>query len=206
MYSSERANKIESNDIKLLGAGIHENVSFVAARTEKTPNGNSFLELKFEKNGAVLTHTEWEPTAFNGMSDADLQLKQDKQFKRLLQVLKCFYKPEMLVFNGSNFTEFANWVVNLLNNADKSILLRIKAIYNNKGYITLPAYAKYTFIEPMILPEGETSVVVQLNVDNFEKVIVADKEESVNTDNVITSGTMGASTVINGELSSGLPF
>ena len=140
------------------------------------------------------------------MSDADLQLKQDKQFKRLLQVLKCFYKPEMLVFNGSNFTEFANWVVNLLNNADKSILLRIKAIYNNKGYITLPAYAKYTFIEPMILPEGETSVVVQLNVDNFEKVIVADKEESVNTDNVITSGTMGASTVINGELSSGLPF
>ena len=43
MYSSERANKIESNDIKLLGAGIHENVSFVAARTEKTPNGNSFL-------------------------------------------------------------------------------------------------------------------------------------------------------------------
>ena len=94
----------------------------------------------------------------------------------------------------------------LLNNADKSILLRIKAIYNNKGYITLPAYAKYTFIEPMILPEGEASVVVQLNVDNFEKVIVADKEESVSTDNVITSGTMGASTVINGELSSGLPF
>jgi len=111
-----------------------------------------------------------------------------------------------LVFNGSNFTEFANWVVNLLNNADKSILLRVKAIYNNKGYITLPAYAKYTFIEPMILPEGETSVVVQLNVDNFEKVIVADKEESVNTDNGITSGTMGASTVMNGELSSGLPF
>ena len=110
-----------------------------------------------------------------------------------------------LVFNGSNFTEFANWVVNLLNNADKSILLRVKAIYNNKGYITLPAYAKYTFIEPMILPEGETSVVVQLNVDNFEKVIVADKEESVSTttDNGITSGTIGASTVINGELSSG---
>ena len=58
----------------------------------------------------------------------------------------------------------------------------------------------------MILPEGEASVVVQLNVDNFEKVIVADKEESVSTDNAITSGTMGASTVINGELSSGLPF
>ena len=139
MYSSERANKIESNDIKLLGAGIHENVSFVAARTEKTPNGNSFLELKFEKNGAILTHTEWEPTAFNGMSEADLQLKCDKQFKRLLQVLKCFYKPEMLVFTGNSFTEFANWVVSLLNNADKNILLRIKAIYNNKGYITLPA-------------------------------------------------------------------
>lgn len=207
MYSSERANKIESSDIKLLSAGIHDNVSFVGARAEKSQNGNSFLELKFEKNGALLTHTEWEPTAFNGMSEEDVQVKCDKQFKRMLQVLKCFYKPDVLTFTGSSFTEFANWVVNLLNNADKSILLKVKAVYNRKGYITLPSYAKYTFIEPMIMPEGETSVIVQLNVDDFEKVVVADKEEVASNDVLQNMGTMGASAVVNATINSnGLPF
>lgn len=176
MYSTVRAEEIKSNDVKVLSTGIHENVKLVGARAEKSKNGNMFLEIKFEKNGAGLIQTEWEPTAFNGMSEADVQEKCDKQFARMLQILKCFYKPEALMFVGSNFAEFAKWVCDLLNSANKETLLRVKIVYNKGGYTTLPAYAKYTFIEPMNLPEGVASAIVALNIDDFEKIIVADKE------------------------------
>ena len=56
IYSTELANKIETidNSNKYLEAGIHENVSLVSARTEKSINGNTFLEIKFEKDGKSL--------------------------------------------------------------------------------------------------------------------------------------------------------
>lgn len=39
-----------------------------------------------------------------------------------MQLLICFYKDEELVFNGTNFEEFAKEVVDYLNKADKSKL------------------------------------------------------------------------------------
>ena len=66
-----------------------------------------------------------------------------------------------------------------MNNADKSKLLRVKVVYNDKGYTTLPSYAKYTFVEPMVLPEGQTSAITELRIDNFAKPIVADVETPV---------------------------
>ena len=67
-------------------------------------------------------------------------------------------------------------VVNLLNAANKDILLKVKIVYNNKGYTTLPTYCKFTFIEPMNLPEGQKSKITELNIDLFVRPVVADKE------------------------------
>lgn len=182
MYSKERAQNIAKKDVKFIPAGIHENIVLDSARIDKSPNGNSFIEILF-KNGetATLTQTEWKPSKINDMTDADVQKKEDTQFSRMMQILLCFYTDEQLVFNGSSFEEFAKEVVDYLNNADKSKLLRVKIVYNDKGYTTLPSYAKYTFIEPMILPEGKTSSIIELGIDNFTKPVVADKEAKVAT-------------------------
>lgn len=186
MYSKERAQQITKNDVRFIPAGIHENVQLKSARLAESPTGNKFLEIVFEKDGAILTQTEWKPTKFEGMDEAALQKKEDTQFSRMMQILLCFYKDEQLIFNGSTFEEFATEVVNYLNNADKSKLVRVKIVYNSKGYTTLPSYAKYTFIEPMTLPEGMTSAIAKLGIDNFEKPIVADVETPVDTlDSVI---------------------
>lgn len=181
MYSKERAQQIAKNDVKFIPAGIHENVNLKSARVDKSPNGNDFIEIVFEKDGATLTQTEWKPTKFDGMDDSALQKKEDTQFSRMMQILLCFYKDEELVFNSSTFEEFSKEVVNYLNNADKSKLLRVKIVYNTKGYTTLPSYAKYTFIEPMALPEGHTSSIAELSIDNFVKPVVADTETTVDT-------------------------
>lgn len=179
MYSKERAQQIVKNDVKFIPAGIHENVTLKSARVAESPTGLKFLEIVFEKNGATLTQTEWKPIKFEGMDDSALQKKEDTQFSRMMQILLCWYSDEQLVFNGTSFEEFSQEVVNYLNNADKSKKLRVKIVYNDKGYTTLPSYARYTFIEPMVLPEGQTSSITELRIDNFTKPVVADTETPV---------------------------
>lgn len=179
MYSKERAQQIVKNDVKFIPAGIHENVTLKSARVAESPTGLKFLEIVFEKNGATLTQTEWKPTKFEGMDDSALQKKEDTQFSRMMQILLCWYSNEQLVFNGTSFEEFSQEVMNYLNNADKSKKLRVKIVYNDKGYTTLPSYARYTFIEPMVLPEGQTSSITELRIDNFTKPVVADTETPV---------------------------
>lgn len=176
IYSTELANQIQESKNKYLEAGIHDNVKFVSARVDKSINGNIFIEFKFEKDEQTMTHTEWESTKKPMESEEDFQNRANRQVKRILQILSCFYPKEALVFAGSSFSEFANWVVDLLNAANKDILLRVKIVYNNKGYTTLPNYCKFTFIEPMNLPEGQVSKITELNIDVFVRPITADKE------------------------------
>lgn len=209
MYSKERATAIAKNDVKFIPVGIVENVTLKSARVDKSPNGNAYLEVVFEKDGATLTQTEWKPTKFDGMDDSAVQKKEDTQFSRMMQILLCFYTDDQLVFNGSTFEAFSSEIVNYLNNADKSILLRVKVVYNKNGYTTLPSYAKYTFIEPMNLPDGKTTSISELGIDNFIKPVVADTETKVSDLHVANAmaavglATMGMQTVAVG---SDLPF
>lgn len=179
MYSSERAKTIVKKDVAHLSAGIVDNVMLTAVRFDKSINGNSFIEFKFEKEGKLLTHTEWEPSKRSDETEESFQNKCDNQFSRIEQILKCYYpNAEDRKFIGENFTQFAQWVTEMLNKADLTTLLRVKIVYNNSGYTTLPKYAKYTFIEPMSLVNENKSVIVKLGIDQFEKPIVADLEKS----------------------------
>ena len=196
MYSKERARQIIKNDIKYIPAGIQENVALRSARVTTSPQGNLFLEIVFEKDGATLIQTEWKPTQFGNMTVEDVQKKEDNQFSRMMQILLCFYKDEELIFNSTTFEGWAKEISDYLNKADKTKLLRVKIVYNNKGYTTLPTYAKYTFIEPMTISK-EDSTIVELGIDKFTRPIVADKEEVVDPINTTTETE---------EDSNGLPF
>lgn len=194
IYSTELANKIETTDVlksKYLEAGIHNDVQLVGAEVDKSINGNTFLEVRFTKEGQELVHTEWESTKKPNESDEECQLRGSKQVKRIMQILGCFYPKQLLTFTGSSYKEFVDWVANLLNAADKNILVKVKIVYNKKGYTTLPNYCKFTFIEPMNLPEGETSKIAELSIDQFTKPIVADTEVK-ETNPLLGASTTGA--------------
>lgn len=197
MYSKERAQQIVKKDIKYIPAGIQENVALDSARIDVSPQGRNYIEIKFIKDGGILTHTEWEPRRTDMDTDETFQSKEDKQFSRLMQILTCFYKDEELVFNSSTFKDWAKEIINYLNKADKSKLVRVKIVYNNKGYTTLPQYAAYTFIEPMTV-DKENSAIIELGIDNFTRPIVADKE------NPVDELTTGSNT--EEEDPNGLPF
>lgn len=181
VYSTELANKIETSDnvnSKYLEAGIHEDVKFASTRVDKSINGNNFIEFVFEKDGKTVSHTEWETTKRPNESDEDCQTRGSKQVKRIMQILSCFYPKEALMFSGATFMDFANWVASMLNAANKENLLRLKVVYNNKGYTTLPNYCKFTFIEPMNLPEGEESKIKIIErFDVMTRPVIADTEK-----------------------------
>lgn len=179
MYSSERIQKnVKKADVSFLTAGIHEDVKLDGAKFDTSPNsGNKFLEISFSKDGKKFTHTEWEPKKFGDETEESFQKKCDNQGSRMFDILKCFYKEDELNFNGESFEMFARWIAEKLENADKSKLVRLKIVYNNSGYTTLPKYAKFTFIEPMTITK-EDSHISELSIDVFTRPVVADKEVS----------------------------
>lgn len=186
VFSTVLANevKLSDNNSKYLEAGIHDNVKLASAKFAESPTGKKFIEITFEKDGKTLAHTEWEPTTREGDSEEQNQSKATNQVTRIMRILKCFYSKELLMFSGSSYKEFANWVVTMLNNANKDTLLKVKVVYNDKGYTTLPSYVKFACIEPMNIPMGfyeedknESMIREITGIDQFTKPIVADKEE-----------------------------
>lgn len=207
IYSSQRAQAIQKKDVAFLVAGIHDNIKLDSIRIDKSINGNHFIEFKFtSEDGKYMTHTEWEPTKSPVMSDEDLQKKCDNQFSRIDQILECYYpNKDDRNFNGESFESFINWIADMFNKADKSILLRLKIVYNNNGYTTLPKYAKYRFIEPMSTVDAGKSVIVKLGIDNFERPIIADTEQS-NPNPLTNNFEVVNGTLDNTENPNGLPF
>ena len=60
---------------------------------------------------------------------------------------------------------------------------KVKIVYNDKGYTTLPSYVKFASIEPMNIPmgfyeEGKNESMIReiTGIDQFTKPIIADKE------------------------------
>lgn len=165
-YNTSAALAQTKNDVAFIEAGIHDNVVMTGIRKATTDNGNKFIEFSFDKDGDRATHTEWEVKRSPQDTDETFEKKQLNQMSRILQIMGCFVAKERLSFNASNFEEFADMVIRILGDSYKNVFLRIKLVYNNKGYTTLPNYAVYTFIERM---DVEKSKIKKLNMDVFIK-------------------------------------
>lgn len=187
IYSTDLANQVtltnNSNNTKYLEAGIHDNVKFTSVKTAVSPTGKNFIEFRFEKDGKELVHTEWEPKERAEDTEEQNQNKATNQVTRINRILRCFYPKEVLNFTGSSYKEFTNWVVAMLNAANKDTLLKVKVVYNKDGYTTLPNYVKFAAIEPMNIPmgfyeEGKNESMIReiTGIDLFVKPVVSDKE------------------------------
>lgn len=190
IYSTDLANQVtlnnNSSNTKYLEAGIHDNVKFTSVKTAVSLTGKNFIEFRFEKDGKELVHTEWEPKERAEDTEEQNQNKATNQVTRINRILRCFYPKEVLNFTGSSYKEFANWVVAMLNAANKDTLLKVKVVYNKDGYTTLPSYVKFAAIEPMNIPmgfyeEGKNESMIReiTGIDLFVKPVVSDKETVV---------------------------
>lgn len=188
-YSKKAAQEVSDFKSKYMNAGINEGVSIDKVEVKVSPNGNKMFDITFiNEQGQTAVHTEWEPKMAPWMKDkSDLERNQARQFKKMLQILMCYYTDEQINFEGEDFMSFANYIATMLNAADKTKKLRLKLVYNKDGYTTIPTAVDDTFIEPMNVTESKIQITAK---DIVVRPVVADKEITVN--NPFTTPTMTA--------------
>ena len=173
MYSTKTAttNNNEFNS-SYMPVGINENVTLKEVNVNKTPQGRDFLEIIFEnENGQTATMTEWKNEKNMWIkTDEELQQRDNQQFGRILQVIDAVNGSHM-DFEGSSFTEMINWVKTQLEVIQMATSLRLKVVYDKKGYTKVSSLG--VFVEPMAVEESQIKLWKN---DLLERPIVADKE------------------------------
>lgn len=180
MFSTKTAVFESSN--KYMNAGINDNVTLKEVNVLKSPTGRDYIEIIFEDaNGSIATMTEWKnEIGLYIKNNEDLQKRDNQQFGRLLQIIKCYFETiEDVELNS--FTDMINWVKTKLDTVDKKKLLRLKTTYDNRGFIKVSNYG--IFVESMDVKE--TQIVLTGRDKTTRPEIKVDDEKS--TDPLATS-------------------
>ena len=174
MYSTKTAT-VNNEDFvsNYMKVGINDNVTLKEVNVNKTQNGRDFLEVIFSnENDQTAKMTFWKNEKNIWVkTDEELQHKDDQQFGQILQIIDSFYetRPEA-EFN--NFLEMINWVKEKLTPMiEAKKLLRIKVVYDNKGYTKVSTLG--IFVEPMTVTETQVKLFKK---DLLERPVVADTE------------------------------
>ena len=175
MYNTKTAITGNNEDFvsNYMKVGINDNVTLKEVNVNKTQNGRDFLEVIFSnENDQTAKMTFWKNEKNIWVkTDEELQHKDDQQFGQILQIIDSFYetRPEA-EFN--NFLEMINWVKEKLTPMiEAKKLLRIKVVYDNKGYTKVSTLG--IFVEPMTVTESQIKLFKK---DLLERPVVADTE------------------------------
>ena len=174
MFSTKTAVFDSSN--KYMNAGINDNVTLKEVNVSKSPNGRDYLDIIFEDaNGAIASLTEWKNEKNMWIkTDEELQRRDNQQFGRMLQILKCYFETiEDVELN--TFVDMITWIKSKLDTViSGKKLLRLKTTYDNKGFIRVSTYG--IFVEPMDVEE--TQIVVTGRDKTTRPEIKVDDEKS----------------------------
>lgn len=187
MYSTKTAT-VNNEDFvsNYMKVGINDNVTLKEVNVNKTQNGKDFLEVIFSnENDQIAKMTFWKNEKNMWVkTDEELQHRDDQQFGQILQIIDSFYetRPEA-EFN--NFLEMINWVKEKLTPMiEAKKLLRIKVIYDSKGYTKVSTLG--IFVEPMTVTESQIKLFKK---DLLERPVVADTEPATDPLSALNNAT-----------------
>ena len=177
MYSTKTA--IESTGSIYMNAGINDNVTLSNVEVAKSPTGKDFIRFTFsDADGKTAEMTEWKnEKSMYVKTDAELQKEDDRQFGRIMQIIKC-YISEVPDVELNSFIDMINWVKTTLNGVNKDTKLRLKVVYDNKGFIRVSKNG--IFVEPMTVQESR--IVLTGRDKTIRPDIPVDKEETPKID------------------------
>lgn len=174
MYSTQTA-VMSTGNTSYMPAGIIENVTLKEINVNTSPTGKNFLEVIYEdKDGKTTTYDEWKNEKNMWIkTDAELQQRDNQQFGRILQIVKCFYK-EIPQAEFNTFVDMINWVKSLLDGKiSEKKQLRLKTTYDKKGFVRVSKNGIY--VEPMDV--AETQIVITGRDILVRPEIPVDKEQ-----------------------------
>lgn len=174
MYNTKTAivNNEEFNS-NYMPVGINDDVTLKSVTVEKSPQGKDFLRVTFENEaGQTAEFTEWKNEKNMWVkTDEDLQNRDNIQFGRILQLINSFTTAPDVELNS--FTDMINWVKATLDPfIPTNKKLRLKVIYDKKGYTQVSKYG--TYVEPMDVKESQIKLFKN---DLLERPVKADEEK-----------------------------
>ena len=174
MYNTKTAivNNEEFNS-NYMPVGINNDITLKSVTVEKSPQGKDFLRVTFENEaGQTAEFTEWKNEKNMWIkTDEDLQNRDNIQFGRILQLVNSFTTAPDVELNS--FTDMINWVKATLDPfIPTNKKLRLKVIYDKKGYTQVSKYG--TYVEPMDVKESQIKLFKN---DLLERPVKADEEK-----------------------------
>lgn len=189
----------EREAVNYKDVGIHDNMELTEIKVDVSPKGNNFLAFTFsDPEGKTVSKTEWEPT---GPEDDVLLKKVQNQAKRIKHIMTKYMSEDAtkIEIDTDNWTKYASTVKAKLDPLIKGIKVRVKAVYDNQGYVALPNYVP--FIERMDVEK------TSLDITSFDKMTRDAPDRETQVSNPFDT----SSTDVNKEQSTGqgaeeLPF
>lgn len=167
----------EARTRNFIDVGIHDNVYLKNIEYGLSPNNNKFMVFTFEKDGKQLTHTEWEPS---DNDSAVLFSKIANQMKRLKHIATKYVPNNEFKIDADDFESFAKAYIALLKGKYETKPVRIKVVYSNSGFTTLPKYVP--FIESMEVPAEKSNLEI-LSIDRMTRESVGHRNQSTSDEN-----------------------
>jgi len=184
MSNYKRSKTYDDYDVSgtnFIDVGINEPVELTEVRYGVgTKSGSEYLAFDFKHmtTGATLSHTEYEPDDKN---PENLQSKIDNQIKRIGHIVTKYRTKEeynKMLEKVNSFKEFAEGVIALLNGETVGKKMRIKVVYGNKDFTSLPKYVP--FIESVDEVAKEKS---QLRITSIDRITKRNLETPPETEN-----------------------
>ena len=124
-----------------IGYGIHENVTVKSISRKETPNKNKFVEILFEKDGATLQKTLWEPKGNypqEGESQEEAISREAKEnLRHIARILGIFLTPDKLEsFPNLDYQNFIDKAIVTLTPVLSTKSVNLKVIYDSDGVYT----------------------------------------------------------------------
>jgi hypothetical protein len=170
-YNVTRDTESDSLSSSFMDVGIHEDVMMTNIEYKVTDKGNEFLAFYFvNPEGETLSHTEWKPKS-------ESVERVENQIRRIKQIVTTFIPKDNYIFKAETFEEFAKMTVKLLGDFYKGKKIRIKVVYSDTGYTSLPQYWKFKFIESIDVT-SEKSKIKMLSIDKVTREPKPDVENT----------------------------
>ena len=185
LYSITKETVNASKKPTFITAGIKENIYLKNVIYDTVTDKNiEFLSFNFEnENGDKFTHTEFPVYMSKPLEVMSAEEKErfygdlEAKMSRIKQIVEVF--KDNFIIETDTFKNLAEAVIKFLGNSYENKAVRVKIVYNNKGWTTFPNkkwQAKHTFIESMDVA-AELTRIQKVPGDVFERPIRPDVEK-----------------------------
>jgi hypothetical protein len=163
LYNTNETTKTAANKTTWLQPGIHNDLKLVDVKYDVSKNGKEFLAFYVENaQGDTVSCTEWPFNPKKPFEEMDATEKEtaisiiENQKSKVKQIVEVF-KPNFNI-TADSFKDFAEKTVAFLADSYRNVPIRIKVVYDKRGWTTFGQSSKTVFIEKMTVSDADSKI------------------------------------------------